>query len=125
MMLDKVIEPDSLRAVGDSVTLGLRLPWYRTLPLSTIEIDAVKIDGRPFDRAHMQFALNGRQWPVDAMKNLTSEGWFVTDTATLNIEGLKLAKGSTHHIEVTVSIYPPYIRGTHRAVRWAREMEVR
>lgn len=51
MMLDKVIEPDSLRAVGDGVTLGLRLPWYRTLPLSTIEIDAVKIDGRPFDRA--------------------------------------------------------------------------
>lgn len=125
MMLDKVIEPESLRAVAGGATVGLRLPWYRTLPLSTIDVDQVKIDGEPIDAERMTLAVNGGEWPLSALRGQTDQNWFVIDTATLHIDGADLTPGSTHDIEVTVSLYPPYIKGLRRAVRWSRQMEVR
>lgn len=123
MMLDKVIEPDSLRATPGGAMLGLRLPWYRALPLSTVDIDSLKIDGAAIDPARLSLSVNSATWPVSELRRQTSQNWFVTDTATLGVEGLLLEPGSTHEVEVTVSLYPPYIRGLRRAVRWSRTME--
>lgn len=125
MMLDKVIEPDSLRDTDGGISLGLRLPWYRSLPLSTVEIDVLKIDGTPVAREKMRLAINGGELPVETLDRHTGQSWFVTDTATLRVDGVSLPKGSVHEVEVTVSVYPPYIKGLRRAVRWAREMEVK
>lgn len=122
-MLDKVIEPDSLRIAPQGVTLGLRLPWYRTLPLSTVDLDSLKVDGQEILPDRLTLSINGGTWPVSELRARTDQDWFVTDTATLGIAGLDLAPASQHEVEVTVSIYPPYIRGLRRAVRWSRTME--
>lgn len=124
MMLDKVIEPDSLRAAPQGATLGLRLPWYRTLPLSTVDLDLLKIDGEQVSPDRLTLSINGGTWPVTELRARTDQDWFVTDTATLRIDGIELAPASEHEVEVIVSIYPPYIRGLRRAVRWSRTMEV-
>jgi hypothetical protein len=125
MLLDKVIEPDSLRSTDDRLEVGLRLPWYRALPLSTVEIDSLTVDGELLDRTKMKLAVDGVEYPVDTLPQHTDCSWFVIDTATLSVDGFSLPKGSTHEVEVIVSLYPPYIRGLRRAVRWAREMEVK
>lgn len=123
MMIDKVIVPNSLRARPGEATIDLRLPWYRTLPLSTVEVEAVKVDGAPIDADRLTFDLNGQSWNVSDMRGLTGENWFVTDIATLHIAGLQLQQGTTHDVEVLVNLYPPYILGMRRAVRWTRSME--
>ena len=123
MMLDKVIEPGSLRAVPEGATLGLRLPWYRTLPLSTIDLDSLKIDGEQITPDRLTLSVNGGTWPVSELRGRTDQNWFVTDTATLGIAGLTLDPASSHEVEVVVSLYPPYIKGLRRAVRWTRTME--
>lgn len=125
MLLDKVIEPDSLRAMDQGITLGLRLPWYRALPLSTVEIDSLTVDGEPVAREAMRLEVSDCEWQIDELGGLTDKSWFVIDTATLKVMGLSLPKGSTHEVEVIVSLYPPYIRGLRRAVRWSRQMEVK
>lgn len=125
MMIDKLIEPDSLRAKGDGAAVGLRLPWYRALPLSTVEVDSVKIDSAAIDLNRLSFQLEGKRWPVSEMRSLTNHNWFVTDTADLLINDLPLEPGSNHEVEVMVSLYPPYIKGLRRVFRWARSMEVK
>jgi hypothetical protein len=125
MMLDKVIEKDSLRSTQDGASLGLRLPWYRALPLSTVDIDALKIDGQPVAPERISLSVNGGRWPIGELRQRTDQNWYVTDTATLEFDGVALEPGSTHEVEVTVSMYPPYIRGLRRAVRWSQAMEVR
>ncbi|HEY2404076.1 MAG TPA: DUF6379 domain-containing protein [Steroidobacteraceae bacterium] len=124
-MIDKIIEPYSLRARGDMATVGVRLPWYRALPLSTVEIDEVQIDGEVIERERLSIQLMGELWPVSAMRSITDHNWFVTDTADLRIEQLALAPGSHHEVQVMISLYPPYIKGFRRAFRWQLSMEVR
>ena len=125
MMIDKLIEPDSLRAKGNGAAVGLRLPWYRALPLSTVEVDSVKIDGTAIDPNRLTILLEGKRWPVSEMRGVTNHNWFVTDTADLLIDNLPLERGSNHEVEVMVSLYPPYIKGLRRAFRWTRSMEVK
>jgi hypothetical protein len=125
MMLDKVIEPDSLRAEPGGCSVGLRLPWYRTLPLSTVDVDIVEVDGRSVEADRLSLEVEGERWPVSELRHQTDTWWFVLDTARLHIAGEPLKAGETHDIAITVSLYPPYIRGLRRPVSWSRSMEVR
>lgn len=125
MMIDKVIEPGTLRAEANGAVVKLRLPWYRTLPLSNVQVDEVKIDGEVVGGDRLTFELEGGTWPVSEMRGLTTRSWFVTDSADLHLAGVKLEPGSEHEVEVTVSLYPPYIKGLRRAVRWSQSMGVK
>lgn len=125
MMIDKLIEPDSLRAGVSGATVGLRLPWYRSLPVSTVEVDAVKVDGETVPLEQVTFSVDGDTWPVDELKHRTDRSWDVVDTATLSLGGVELERNTTHDVEVTISVYPPYIIGLRRAVRWSRQMEAK
>lgn len=125
MMLDKVIEPDSLRAAPDGFTLGLRLPWYRAIPLSNVELDEVLIDGAPVALDGIDFELDGTRLPVSELPGKTDQFWWVPDTATIVAQVPGLERGRDYDVQVTLSIYPPYIRGLRRAVRWTRKMELK
>ena len=124
MMIDKVIEADGLSATAGGACLSIRLPWYRSLPLSTVDVDAVNIDGKPIAASTMRFALQGEQWPVASLRRLTEKFWFVTDSAQLHLVGLTLERGSEHDVEVILSIYPPYVKGLRRLVKWTKRLRV-
>ena len=124
MMVDKVIEPDSLKATPAGFSLGLRLPWYRSVPLSTVELVSVKVDGRPIPADRMRIALNGGEWGLDALPDLTDQFWFVIDTAQLNVANEPLDRSAEHDVEVVLAVFPPYIKGLRRLLRWTRRMRV-
>lgn len=125
MMLDKVIEPDSLRVTPDGISLGLRLPWYRAIPLSNVDLDEVRIDGEPVALDEIEFELDGAQLRVTDLHRKTDQFWWVPDTATIAMPRSGLERGRDYEVQVTLSVYPPYIRGLRRAVRWARKMELK
>lgn len=113
------------RVIGDAgavqtaagLTIDLRLPWYRSLPLSTVEVGAVEIDGAPVDTAGATLTLEGQTYPLGALEEQTAHVWYVLDSAILTLPAIDLADGKRHEIAVTLILYPPYIRGLRRPTR--------
>ena len=104
-----VLSDRSLRATKNGLDLLIRLPWYRTLPLSTVEIKQVSIDGRPIDADKISLGINGKNFKLNQLAELTAEFWFVLDSAILHIENPGAKSGAEYDVEVVVVLYPPYI----------------
>ena len=60
----RLLAPVARRTAGGAV-LDLRLRWYRALPLSTVEVAGLRIDGREVPAERMRYELNGRTWRLD------------------------------------------------------------
>ncbi len=103
----RLLSPLVRRTAGGAV-LDLRLPWYRALPLSTVEVASLRIDGRAVAPERMRFELNGRGFRLEEMGEQVREYWFVTDSAFLHVEDSALLSDG-HAVELTLNLYPPYI----------------
>lgn len=103
----RLLAPVARRTTGGAV-LDLRLPWYRALPLSTVEVASLRIDGREVPAERMRFELNGRTWRLDEIGEQVKEYWYVTDSAFLHVEDPALLADG-HVVELTLNLYPPYI----------------
>ena len=117
MQTSRVISENGLRATPGGFKVDIRLPWYRSLPLSTIEVAEVRIDGCTVDPAQVRFELEGESYPLSALPDLVSKVWYVLDSAWLVVESAALQAGSEHDVGVTLNLYPPYIRGLKRVSR--------
>ena len=54
----KLIREDSLRVVEDGYAFDVRLNWYRSLPLSSVDIVSVKLDGETISIDQIAFEIN-------------------------------------------------------------------
>uniref|UniRef100_B0T5K0 C-deglycosylation enzyme beta subunit n=1 Tax=Caulobacter sp. (strain K31) TaxID=366602 RepID=B0T5K0_CAUSK len=112
MIMDKVLSSRILRAApGGGAEIAIRLPWYRALPLSVIEIVRVRIDGEPIARERVQIIVDGRGFAIDDMKNQTEVVWYMRDDAFLRVDGFELVSGQAYRVEVSISWNPPYAKG--------------
>jgi hypothetical protein len=106
----QIVEDNSLQATHEGYELGLRLNWYRSLPLSCIEKVALSLDGQPVEQAAMHLEINGRQFGIGDMQDEVEEFWFVQDTARLHVQQPgKVNPGEAHTIEVEIALRFPYI----------------
>jgi hypothetical protein len=119
-----VIGPSGITATPDGVRIDIRLPWYRSLPLSTIEVAGVTIDGAPVDPAAMTFELEGRRFALDQLPDQVSTVWYVLDSAYLLLRGLPIKAGGETTVGVTLALYPPYIRGLKRMTAETKTLRV-
>ena len=116
MMTNVLLEAQSLVARPDGLAIGLRLPWYRSLPLSVIQLDGLRIDGSDIPGEKLRFELNGKLRPLAEMADLTGEYWFVQDSL-VQVADHAVAAGGEHEVDVTLSFYPPYIADFRRKSR--------
>ena len=56
---ERLLPADEATLKDGRVGLGVRLPWYRSLPLSVVEIGELVIDGKPVPTERMRLAING------------------------------------------------------------------
>lgn len=98
------------RRTATGVVLDIRLPWYRSLPLSTVEVARLRIDGREIAPERMTFELNGRRFRLAQLPELVNEWWYVLDSAYLHVDHPEM-RGDAHTVELTLNLYPPYIPG--------------
>ncbi|WP_298200688.1 DUF6379 domain-containing protein [Novosphingobium sp.] len=112
--VERIIGEEGLTASSGGLRLAMRLPWYRSLPFSTIEVGALSIDGHPVDLSDAAIAFDGEQWPLAANGEQTNTFWFVRDSAFLVVPGHDLAPGGEHGVELTLFVSPPYIPGMRR-----------
>ncbi|WP_105386460.1 C-glycoside deglycosidase beta subunit domain-containing protein [Neorhizobium alkalisoli] len=116
MMFDKVIDPGTLVSTPEGFTIGIRIPWYRALPLSTIEVNLLKVDGQEIPLETLFFNLNGKRRTLVELETIVDETWFITDTAVLEVMGYPLEPSSEHEVEAVVAVRPPYLKGGMRRV---------
>lgn len=112
--VERIIGEEGLAATGDGLKLAMRLPWYRSLPFSVVEIAGVTIDGEAVDLGAAAVEFDGMLWPLADLGEQTNVFWFVRDSAFLHLPGRVAAAGSTHDVELTLNISPPYIPGMKR-----------
>src|SRR5690349_23421767 len=103
-MLVNLIEDNSLRATEDGYEVAIRLEWYRSLPLSSVEGVRLALDGEPVPQEKIRFGINGHEYKLDELPALAEEDWFILDPAVLRVrdEG-KVNAGESHSVEAEVT----------------------
>lgn len=113
--VERVIGEEGLSVSREGMRLAMRLPWYRSLPFSTVEVASLAIDGHAVDLADARVEYAGQGWPLAAMGEQTNAFWFVQDSAFLIVPGQSAPVGSEHEVALTINVSPPYIPGMTRA----------
>ena len=116
--LDKdVVREDALRATGDGFALDIHSHWYRALPLTSLAVVDLAIDGEPVDSASVTVEANGQTFPFAELGRLDDEWWFTTDAVTLHAPRAGIASGTEHRVELDLGLSIPYLiirRGAER-----------
>jgi len=109
MLTDRVIEDGSLRSDEDGFSFDLRIPWYRSLPLSCVEGVDVVIDGDAVAADDLRIAFGETTYTLADLPPLYESWWNVTDPARVTIAWPDGLDAGPHVVDVTLSIRIPYI----------------
>jgi len=83
----------------------VRVPWYRSLPLSCLEALEVSVDGQPVDGVTLQ--VNGHSYTPSEWVTKADEFWFVQDTAFVPVPAAGL--GDQAQVAVRAAWRIPYL----------------
>ncbi len=111
---ERVLGEEGLAASPEGLRLAMRLPWYRSLPFSTIDVGALSIDGTPVDLADARISYDGESWALAENGEKVNSFWFIRDSAFLVLPHVTLEPGSSHEVALTLHVCPPYIPGMKR-----------
>jgi hypothetical protein len=107
---ERLIEVESLHPTAVGFATGMRLPWYRALPLSCIERIDVSVDGVAVPPEAVRLRV-GRTGPLEVSKlaALTDSWWYVLDSADLTVESPAAVAPGSHEVTVSMGLYIPYL----------------
>lgn len=91
-----------------SVRLRLRLPWYRSLPLSCVEGLELELDGVRVPDGDLGLRVNGHEHRIRDLPELHDVWWFVLDALELVVGTRAELTGRNHHVTVTLHLRIPY-----------------
>ncbi len=106
----KLIRENSLQVTEDGFRFDIRLNWYRSLPLSSVEIHYIKIDGETVPVDQIRFEINQHSYTPAELIEQFEEIWFVQDFASLHVrQPGRIHQGETHSLETEISLRFPYM----------------
>jgi hypothetical protein len=120
----RVLGAEGIVATATGLRIDIRLPWYRSLPLSTIEVGEVIIAGKHIDPPKIVFELENKRFALDDLANQINLVWYVLDSAYLDITGAWRV-GDALEVSVTLILYPPYIPGLKRMTVQSKSLRLR
>jgi len=107
----KLIRDDSLMAGQDGYSFEVNLNWYRSLPLSSVEVLKLALDGQVVPLDQVRFAINGHEYGLVELPERYEEFWFVQDSAVLKVlQPGKVKAGEAHQLDAEMSLRYPYIQ---------------
>lgn len=108
--LDKdVVRGNALRATGDGFALDIRSHWYRTLPVTSLVVLDLTVDGEKVPEDNMTIAVNGRSFTVPELADGYDEWWYVLDPIELRVRKPGFDCGQPHQVEFGLGLAIPYI----------------
>ena len=109
MLTEQVIADGSLRSEPDAFTFDLRMPWYRALPLSSLEGLEVTIDGEIVPSDELRLSYGGTTYALSDLPPLYDDWWYVADPAEVRAPKSGGLAAGGHELDVTVALRIPYI----------------
>lgn len=112
MLPERLIEDDSLTVTTRGVSVSLRLPWYRALPLSCIAGATLAVDGRDVDPVTLRLTVDGTARALGELPPRYDTWWYVLDSAILSAPGARLAvpgPEAGHEVSVSLTLIIPYL----------------
>jgi Domain of unknown function (DUF6379) len=109
VLTDRVIGDGSLRSDAAGFSFDLRIPWYRSLPLSCVERLDVVVDGEVIAADYLRVAFEGRTYALDELAPLYEEWWQMTDAARVSVARQGGLEPGQHELDVSLSLRIPYI----------------
>lgn len=112
--VERVIGEEGLASTDGGLKLAMRLPWYRSLPFSVVEVGPLSIDGEAVDLSDALIEYEGERWPLSENGEKVDTFWFVRDSAFLVLPSLSADVGATREVSLNLFVSPPYIPGMKR-----------
>jgi hypothetical protein len=110
MFTERLIYDDGLTAISAGFRLKLGLPAVRSLPLSCVENIELTIGAEPIARDEITIELDGDDYSLDGLHDLSSRYWFVLDPLDVTVRRSGLVqRGETHELNVVMTLRFPYI----------------
>jgi Domain of unknown function (DUF6379) len=109
MLTDQVIRDGSLSADDDGFAFDLRMPWYRALPLASVEGLEVRIDGEAVPGDELRLSLGGTSYSLADLPPLFDEWWYVADPVRVRAPRAGGLTAGAHELDVTIALRIPYI----------------
>lgn len=106
---DVLITPQDSRIGPEGLELDVRLPWYRSLPLSVVMPSELLVDDRavPLDGATVEY--EGRRYTLAELPEQVQAFWFVQDSVRLRVPLREPLPKGPHEVALTLHLFPPYI----------------
>ena len=112
--VERVIGEEGLAATSGGLKLAMRLPWYRSLPFSVVEVGSLEIDGKAVDLSDARIEYDGAQWALSENGEKVDTFWFIRDSAFLILPSQAADVGAEHEVSLNLFVSPPYIPGMKR-----------
>ena len=109
MLTEQVIRDGSLASRDDGFDFDLRMPWYRALPLSSLEGLEVRIDGEDVASEDLRLTLGDETYALADLPPLYDDWWYVADPATVWAPKSGGLEAGEHELDVTIALRIPYI----------------
>lgn len=105
---DRTLSEDGFNNTSDGFKVTLRIPRYRSLPLSCIRVSKLSVDGKEINPESITFFTNGKSYSHTDLHRQIEDEWFHQDPAELRVHGDQLSPGK-HDVEVTLKLRIPYV----------------
>lgn len=108
---DTILVSDSLVARPDGLAIGLKIPWYRSLWVSSVSDVVVRIDGEQIPRESLRAEINGRTSTIDELQDQWDQLWYLQDRLVVLVPSSDPPSvGDEVDVEVTLSMRMPYMQ---------------
>jgi hypothetical protein len=112
-LFDELMLPDQAvlqRTDADAprAVLPIRLPWYRSLQLSTIDGIELAVDGETVSADDVSINFGGAKYSLAEAAQLPDAWWFVLDTLQTEIPVPASVEPGDHRVDLTLSLRIPY-----------------
>ena len=108
-MFEKYVLVDgSLRRAGNGFSVDLRIPYYRGLGLSMVNVPELTVDGEPVDLSQARFSVHGNVYALTDLPDVDDDRWGFREPATLTVPDRPVPPGE-HELSVVVSLRISYL----------------
>lgn len=106
-VMEHVIDQQPVRVRDGEALIPFRVPWYRSLPLSSLEQLDLTVDGKEVPPEKLRVEINNGSYTLAELAEHSYEFWFVQDTGYVPVQLQSL--GGTVWVRARATFRIPYI----------------
>jgi hypothetical protein len=108
---DTILTDDSLRSRPGGLGIAVKIPWYRSLWLSSVSDLAVTVDGALLSRESLRAELGDRSYRIEELPEQSETLWFLQDRLVIVVpRDRPPATGEQVDVEVSMAVRLPYMQ---------------